>query len=347
MPGSASTADMSLPMPRPGTPAAPAAKPDLHPRNRHRGRYDLPALSALEPALTHYLRRSPIGELTVDFADPAAVKLLNRALLRLHYGVRDWDIPPGYLCPPIPGRVDYLHYLADLLAAELGALPRGPLLRVLDIGTGANLVYPLLGQHEYGWSFVGTDIDAPALANAARILQANPQAADSIRLCQQNHPARMFTGVVAADEHFALSLCNPPFHASLAEAEAGTARKWRGLATTAGKPSTSKKAQRVNAGSKRNFGGTAAELACPGGELAFVERMIEDSITVAEQIVWFSCLISKASNLPALQRALQAAGAVQVTRIAMAQGQKQSRILAWSFLSASARKQALRAALQG
>ena len=43
--------------------------------------------------------------------------MLNRAILMHHYGVKSWDIPAGYLCPPIPGRADYIHSVADLLAA--------------------------------------------------------------------------------------------------------------------------------------------------------------------------------------------------------------------------------------
>jgi 23S rRNA (adenine1618-N6)-methyltransferase len=38
--------------------------------------------------------------------------------------------------------------------------------RVLDIGVGANCVYPLIGHAEYGWRFLGVDIDEAALANA-------------------------------------------------------------------------------------------------------------------------------------------------------------------------------------
>ena len=66
------------------------------------------------------MRPNQFGDESVDFANPAAVKALNRALLRQDYGLDYWDIPAGYLCPPIPGRADYVHYLADLLAADRG-----------------------------------------------------------------------------------------------------------------------------------------------------------------------------------------------------------------------------------
>ena len=311
----------------------------LHPRNRHQGSYDLPALAAAEPSLAPHLRRNPYGNLSIDFADPAAVKALNRALLRRYYDVNDWDIPAGYLCPPIPGRADYLHYAADLLATDLnGQIPHGREVPVLDVGTGANLVYPLLGQHEYGWQFVGADIDPQALANAARILAANPTLAGAITLRQQTNPQQIFTGIVAPGEHYALTVCNPPFHASLDDAAADTARKWRGLKQSAARKGHQPDSRRT---ATLNFGGQHNELACAGGETGFLLRMIADSQAVASQVGWFTSLVSRSEHLPAIYRALTAAQVRAQQTVAMRQGQKQSRFVAWSFLSADERRKRL------
>ena len=152
----------------------PAPKQGLHPRNRHRERYEFDRLVASCPELAPYLARNPYGDVSVDFGDPAAVRVLNKALLAHFYGVVHWEIPADYLCPPIPGRADCLHHLADLLAScHGGVIPKGPEVRVLDIGTGASCIYPLLGHREYGWRFLASDIDAGALAAAQRILAAN------------------------------------------------------------------------------------------------------------------------------------------------------------------------------
>ncbi|MDX2220656.1 MAG: RlmF-related methyltransferase [Burkholderiales bacterium] len=116
-------------------------KLSLHPRNRHRGRYDFAQLIAALPALEAFLIPNPFDakELTIDFANPESVMALNAALLKAYYAVDSWRIPPGYLCPPIPGRADYVHFAADLLANDHnGRIPRGPEVRVLDIGVGAN-----------------------------------------------------------------------------------------------------------------------------------------------------------------------------------------------------------------
>ncbi|MBS7663683.1 23S rRNA (adenine(1618)-N(6))-methyltransferase RlmF [Pseudomonas lalucatii] len=312
---------MSRRTPRP-TPPKPAAKGQLHPRNRHQGRYDFPALIASSPELAAFVIINPYGKQSIDFANPAAVKVFNRALLKQHYGIAHWDIPADYLCPPIPGRADYLHYLADLLAAgNGGAIPRGPRVRALDIGVGANCIYPLLGQHEYGWRFLGADIAASAIASAQAIVQAN-RLGDAIELRQQGDAGHIFQGLLQAGERFDLSLCNPPFHASAAEAASGSKRKWRNL----GKLDPKRKLPLLN------FGGQAAELWCQGGEAAFVARLIGESAQHAEQVLWFSTLVSKAGNLPGVHAALQRAGALQVHTVEMAQGQKQSRFVAWTFL---------------
>jgi len=303
----------------------PVVKDALHPRNPHRNRYDFPLLIAASPELAAFVSPNAYGDESIDFSNPAAVRALNRALLLQEYGIKDWDIPAQYLCPPIPGRADYLHYLADLLAEDNGGVvPNGRSVRVLDIGTGANCIYPLIGQRAYGWQFVGTDIDAAALANAQRILDTNSGLSEAVSLRLQSSHQAIFKGVVRAGEAFDVTMCNPPFHASLAEANAGTQRKWKNL----GKPAARKPLL--------NFGGQGAELWFEGGEEAFVCRMIAESAQVNS--LWFTTLISKSTSLPGVYRALKRAGVLDRRTIEMAQGQKQSRFVAWTFFDESERR---------
>lgn len=297
-------------------------KSELHPRNKHRARYDFAQLIQANPALAMHVKLNQYGDASIDFSDALAVKALNQALLKQFYDVAVWDIPKHYLCPPIPGRVDYLHYMADLIRethAELAANPQS--IRVLDIGVGANVIYPLLGQREYGWQFVGADVNAEALKNAQSIVDANALSS-VIELRLQTSPASIFKGIIQPGEMYTFTMCNPPFHASLADAQAGTQRKWRGL----GKQGASKKSVVLN------FGGQSAELYCAGGEEAFVTAMVNESKQFASQSLWFTTLVSKAATLPALYRVLKKINARSVKTIAMAQGQKQSRIVAWTFL---------------
>lgn len=300
----------------------------LHPRNRHQGRYDFAALIAVEPRLKAFVIINPYGKQSIDFANPAAVRVFNAALLKQLYGIKDWQIPEGYLCPPVPGRADYIHGLADLLATDANdEIPRGAGFTVLDVGTGANCIYPLLGQHDYGWRFIASDIDAQALANARQTLLAN--ALDKvIELRLQADKSAFFKGVLCADERIVCTLCNPPFHSSAAEASSGSERKWRNL----GKQDPQRKLPALN------FGGKSNELWCKGGELTFVRNMIKESKDYAEQVLWFTTLVSKSAHIRLLQRVLKQVGAVDVQVCSMAQGQKQSRFLAWTFHTAEQRQ---------
>ncbi|MCB1274941.1 23S rRNA (adenine(1618)-N(6))-methyltransferase RlmF [Prosthecobacter sp.] len=279
----------------------------LHPRSRFRSRYDFPRLVAAHPALAAFVKMNAHGDAGIDYADPRAVKALNAALLADAYGLRSWDLPAGHLCPPIPGRSDYIHHLADLVDLRSGAD-----VRVLDVGTGASVIYPLIGVCEYGWSFVGAEVDASSLHWA----QKNAALTGQIELRQQRNAAQCFRGIILPGERFAATMCNPPFHASAAEASAGARRKQQNLGL---------KAQALN------FGGTAGELWCEGGELGFVRRMIAESREFAAQCAWFTTLVSKSEHLPRFEKALRQVEAIEVRIIDMAQGQKKSRILAWRF----------------
>ncbi|MEM6159895.1 23S rRNA (adenine(1618)-N(6))-methyltransferase RlmF [Erwinia sp. P6884] len=300
-----------------------AEKHPLHPRNRHRGRYDFPALIQSHPPLAACVAVNQYGDESVDFADPAAVRTLNQALLKHFYQIEQWTIPEGFLCPPVPGRADYIHHLADLLAEDNHArVPHD--LTLLDIGCGANCIYPLIGYREYGWRFTGSEVNEEAMRAANAIIAANPGLNRGVRLRRQKDPQAIFQGVIHKNEQYHSVMCNPPFHASASEARQGSQRKVRNLGLDKHAP--------------LNFGGQQDELWCEGGEKAFISRMIAESSQFARQCVWFTSLVSRKENLPELWRALEEAGAVAVRTVNMAQGQKQSRFIAWSFMEKPARE---------
>ncbi len=265
-------------------PVVPRKEASLHPRNRHQGRYDFPALIKTTPELAQFVIINPYGKESIDFASPDAVRVFNRALLKSFYGVQHWDIPADYLCPPVPGRADYVHFLADLLASvNDGEIPRGAPVKVLDIGMGANCVYPLIGYSEYRWHFLGSEVDPTAVAAAKAIVQSNGLN-KAIQLRQQSNPKQILLGLLEPGERFDLTMCNPPFHASMDEATKGSERKWRAL----GKADPKRKLPVLN------FGGQSAELWCEGGEARFVTQLIAESAHFAHKVLWFSTLVSKA-----------------------------------------------------
>lgn len=248
--------------------------------------------------------------------------MLNKALLKHYYDIHHWNLPAGYLCPPVPGRADHLHHLADLLASSNNELiPVGIKIRCLDIGVGANCIYPIIGNKEYGWSFVGSDIDPAAIRSAQKIVQENISLNGKVELRLQQQPKDIFKGIIQKDEHFDLTICNPPFHASLQEAQSGTLRKLNNLNT-----------KRVTKPTL-NFGGKNNELWCEGGEEKFVQRMISESKQFSASCFWFSTLISKSSTLKSVYAALKNANAIEHKTISMTHGNKTSRMVAWTFLT--------------
>lgn len=295
-------------------------KSGFHLRNKHRERYDFEQLIKTSPELDAYVRPNKYGDKSIDFASPDAVKALNSALLKHHYGIEYWSIPKGYLCPPIPGRADYMHHIADLLAdSNKRIIPRGANIRVLDIGVGANCIFPILGNREYGWSFVGTDIDPNAITSASEIVEKNAVLTQNVECILQTDQLSFFKGIIENDVYFDFTVCNPPFHSSAKEARESTMRKTRNL--------------KLKKKSRLNFGGKSAELWCEGGERQFVRSMIYESKKFATSCFWFTTLVSKQTNLKAIHEALSIVSAIDVKEIQMQQGNKVSRIIAWTFLT--------------
>jgi len=305
----------------------PKEKTQLHVRNKHRERYDFKSLIKSCHELGSYVKLNEYNDESIDFFNPEAVKMLNKALLKHFYGIENWDIPAGYLCPAIPGRADYIHSIADILGScNNGEIPTGSAVKCLDIGVGANCVYPIIGNREYGWLFTGSDTDLIAIESAKKITDANPAIKGQIELRLQPLKNNIFSGIIRKDERFDITLCNPPFHASAAEAKARSMRKLNNLGRRPAKTP------------ELNFGGRNNELWCEGGEQRFVHAMILQSRQFANSCMWFTTLISKESTLEDACKALIKAESIEFKTIPVSQGNKISRILAWTFLTIEQQK---------
>lgn len=285
----------------------------LHPKNTHKGKYDFDNLVKNLPQLEKFVKKNPRGEKTIDFSDGMAVKILNKALLKTYYDIKFWDIPKGFLCPPIPGRADYIHYLAELMGYKKG-------LKVLDIGTGANMIYPIIGCKSYDWKFTASDIDPKSIGNAKMIVKEN-SLDKNIELRLQKDKNSIFTGIIKEEEIYDLTMCNPPFHSSLEDAMKANREKISNLA---------KKTENKDKKDNLNFGGQKAELWCKGGEKLFLKKMVKDSLNFKDMVKYFSSLISKKENvMPTSKQIKKLGGTYKI--VEMSQGQKKSRIIIWSF----------------
>ena len=293
----------------------------LHPRNLHNNRYDFEELIKTKPQLQEFVKPNKYGDLSIDFADPQAVISLNKALLAHFYGIKDYTIPEGYLCPPIPGRADYIHHIADLLAiSNNGVIPKGNTIKGLDVGIGANGIYAIIGASVYDWDFVGSDIEIESIKSVENIVNSNESLKGKIECKLQLNSQNIFTGIINKDDFYNFTICNPPFHKSLKDAMDGNKRKIQNLTK-----------QKITKNTL-NFGGKNNELWCKGGEIAFITNMIKESLEFKNNVFWFTTLVSKKENLSLIYKKLEDIKVSEIKTIDMSQGQKITRVIAWSFL---------------
>ncbi len=307
---------------------SPQEKKRLHSRNRNVDRYDLEALIKVNSDLKQHVKPNKYGQDSIDFSDPDAIKNLNKALLGHYYDIHFWEFPKENLCPPIPGRADYIHYAADLLAENnFGTIPKGEKVKCFDIGVGASCIYPIIGVAEYDWNFIGSDIDQASIESAKAIVITNESLKGKVECRVQENPNDFFYGVLDREEMVDFVICNPPFHASQEDAQKGTRRKVKNLSGKKEKTPT------------LNFSGVSSELIYDGGESRFISNMMKESKKFAKNIFWFSTLVSKQSNLKGAEKTLKKLGVKELRTINMGTGNKSTRIVAWTFLSKEDQKE--------
>lgn len=288
--------------------------PKLHYNNVHKLDYDFKELCTTLPELKPFVFLNKFEKHTIDFSNPIAVKTFNKALLLKHYGISYWEFPDENLCPPIPGRADYIHYLNDVLV-ESKLLDS---ITILDIGTGATCIYPILGKAIYDWNFIATDINKNALANSKAISVKN-NFDSSIEFRLQPNSAHILKNMIQSEDKIFATMCNPPFFKSEKEAIEATKRKLKGL----GKQGDF----------QRNFSGTSNELWYKGGEKAFLHNYLYESSLYKTQCFWYTSLVSNKDNIKSVKKSLYKLGATVVKIINMSQGNKVSRIITWTFLT--------------
>lgn len=316
------------------------AKSGLHERNAHNGRYDFKKLVIAEPQLKPFVIKTPKGEDSINFSDPKAVKMLNKALLAAYYDIEFWDIPDTYLCPPIPGRADYVHRVAELLDGEAKGKYLHQNVRALDVGVGANCIYPIVGVTQYGWHYTGSDVDPKSIESAQAIVTRNASLNGKIELVQQGDESNIYRGIIQPNDRYDVTTCNPPFHRSAEEAAMGSQRKLDNLKANQRKKGVKVQANQGKANKPAlNFGGQNAELWCEGGEAAFIRKMANESQAFSAQVLWFTTLISKKDNVRPMRKQLEKLGVKAIRVVEMSQGQKISRFMAWSYMDKQQRKE--------
>jgi 23S rRNA (adenine1618-N6)-methyltransferase len=282
----------------------------VHPDNPFLGNYNFNQLVHAYPPLEQYIVPGRFARKSINFSNPDAVYALNKALLKWRYGV-NWSLKEGHLCPAVPGRLDYLLHVNELLGDF-----EGRRVQMIDIGTGASLIYPLLGTAAFNWECIGTEVDKEAISYAKGLVRMNPNM-QGTRIRRQEFKSQILDGVIFDDDDFDVLVCNPPFYKTKTEAMNMNARKNKNL-HGADEPHF-------------NFGGSANELWYKGGEEAFLKKLALESATYKTKVTWFTCLVSKKEHLKTFKRYIRKGEPTEVREIEMTQGNKESRFVAWTF----------------
>ncbi|PYI27423.1 DUF890 domain protein [Aspergillus indologenus CBS 114.80] len=281
-------------------------------RNIYKDDIDFTALALQSPDFAKYLKSN--GQL--DFTDPDAVRQLTKSLLRRDFDLKV-DIPDKRLCPPVPNRLNYILWLQDLLDTTgdkyQDSYDADRKVVGLDIGTGCCSIYPLLGcSMRPGWSFFATDIDEGNIESSRANVSAN--GLDSrITVVRTTSEERLIPSDTKLKvDRLDFTMCNPPFYASRDEMVASAEAKDRPPFSACT--------------------GAEVEMVTAGGEIAFISRMIEESLQLRDKVLWYTSMCGKLSSIAVLIEKLVGHGNNNYAVTEFVQGNKTKRwALAWSW----------------
>ncbi|XP_075511289.1 uncharacterized protein LOC142547093 isoform X1 [Primulina tabacum] len=327
-----------------------------HPRNKYSDNPpDFCSLASLYPSFQPYVFYSREGKPKIDWTDFNATRELTRVLLLHDHGL-DWWIPDGQLCPTVPNRSNYIHWIEDLLASNLVSGTRvDGRVNGFDIGTGANCIYPLLGASLLGWKFVGSDVTDVAIEWANRNVMNNPHITELIEIrrveCEDDifdveelQTKKQHSGECDLNSHDEKALEIVPAPSSVVGKKKGycgshvllgVVKDGENFDFCMCNPPFFETMEEAGLNPNTACGGTSEEMVCIGGERAFISHIIGDSVQLKHRFRWFTSMVGRKSNLSMLVAELWDNGVTVVKTTEFVQGKTSRWGLAWSFLPAS------------
>nr|CAD7600487.1 unnamed protein product [Timema genevievae] len=246
--------------------------------------------------------------MTINFKDTAALHALSTTLLEKDFNLKV-NIPTDRLVPTIPSRLNYILLIEDLL--DCGGRRAGDV-HGIDIGTGASCVYSLLAAKTKQWKMLATEVDKESVKFAIENVQRNNL--QHLILVKSVSHTVVLKGALEEDYSYDFCMCNPPFFSAESELNPSVKRR------SPNRPHP-----------RNGLTGSLQEVVVMGGEVAFIKRMIEESLELKTTIKIYSSLVGHKSSLTPLKNALKQAGVSNMTEVMFRQGHTSRWILAWTF----------------
>ncbi|KAG0140567.1 hypothetical protein CROQUDRAFT_84160 [Cronartium quercuum f. sp. fusiforme G11] len=288
----------------------------MHPKNPYAAAApDFSALANALPSLKPFLveRAQEATRLSIDFQNPEAIRQLTMALLERDFGLH-LSLPTDRLCPTVPGRLDYCLWIIDLLNLEASESTPGDEYLGVDIGTGSSAIYPLLlsrllprmkilateiDQKSYDFALV--NISTNALSDRIELIRYTPE---QLSIFPVEH-------ILQSPARHSFTMCNPPFYSSKDEIDELSLKK----ETVPHAACT----------------GSETEMLTPGGEEAFINQLIKDSLALKSHIRWFTSLCGKFTTLADVVKTFKIMKGNNYALTELLQGQTRRWVIGWSW----------------
>ena len=269
---------------------------------------------------------------------------LTRGLLHMYLNVRLPQLPTHHLCPPVPNRLFYLHWIHTELLSQEQQVCRDDQQRQisrsngkvgLDLGVGASCIYPLLAARVFNDRMIGSDVNVEALQLAQANVDAN-QLQHQIHLLHvlpshAQEPSTPLGGPLqrtldaiqtSKQQAFSLSsgldfvMTNPPFYDPNSMEE---------------DQETAQAPPRIGDGRART-NMTMLEGSYPQGEVGFVVDVLVDSLRARTSSRWFSSMLGKKTSLIFVTKLLtHLLGPAHIQSTEYGPGQYTRWFVAWTF----------------
>ena len=207
-------------------------------------------------------------EFQFDWSNNELSLLMDKSILNYYFDIKYYDIPKGFLIPPIPSRINYINLINSIITKLINDIDIKNIIGI-DIGTGANIIYPILGYSIYKWKFICTEINKEAYNNAKLILQKN-NLENNINIIKQNNKDNIFISILNRENKYIFSMCNPPYYNYENEIKLEDKKR----------------------DNEYNFD----EIYYKNGEYGFFQRYFEESICYKNNVFLYTILIGKKIN---------------------------------------------------